>query len=160
MNIGLFKKQVVDARDLEFMADTSAAVLASSPKSGRLILWLIVLLLVVVSIWASKAQLEEVTIGGGKIIPSSQVQVVQNLEGGILAEILVSEGDVVAKDQVILRIDDTRFAASFRESSRRSDSLNAKVIRLKAEAEGQSFNAPKEITPAFKKLLDREFGAL
>ena len=74
-------------------------------------------------LWASRAELEEVTRGNGRVIPSSHVQVIQNLEGGILAELKVSEGQVVAKDQVLLRIDDTRFNSSYREARAKRLSL-------------------------------------
>ena len=86
--------------------------------------------------WASNAVLDEVTIGAGRVIPSSREQVIQSLEGGILAEMAVREGDVVDKDRVLLRIDDTRFGASFREANSRITALQAANARLRAEASG------------------------
>ena len=68
--------------------------------------------------WASRAPLDEVTIGTGRVIPSSQIQVVQNLEGGILSEILIREGEIVKEGQTLLRIDDTGAASTFRETAR------------------------------------------
>ncbi|MCB1790959.1 MAG: HlyD family type I secretion periplasmic adaptor subunit [Gammaproteobacteria bacterium] len=87
-------------------------------------------------VWAYFAVLDEVIKGDGKVIPSSQVQVVQNLEGGIVKQINVAEGDVVAEGQLLLTIDDTRFDSSLQESRIRELSLRGKAIRLRAEAEG------------------------
>lgn len=86
--------------------------------------------------WAHGANLDEVTRGQGRIIPSSQVQVVQNLEGGILAEINVLEGAVAEKGQVLLRIDNVAAASSLRELRTKYLSLLSGVTRLEAEARG------------------------
>ncbi|MBF0159179.1 MAG: HlyD family type I secretion periplasmic adaptor subunit [Magnetococcales bacterium] len=113
-----------------------------------------VLCFVVMVVWASWAELDEVTTGEGRVIPSGQVQLVQNLEGGILAELLVHEGDVVEKGQVLLRIDDTQFSASFRESSSRSGNLKVRIARLEAEIAGKGHFVPE------RKLQDEELAEL
>ena len=92
--------------------------------------------------WASQAPLDEVTIGTGRVIPSSQIQVVQNLEGGILSEILIREGEIVKEGQILLRIDDTSAASTFRENRTRTRSLEAKIARLKAEVGGSKLVFP------------------
>ena len=74
---------------------------------GHLLLITIAVILVAFLVWADNAVLDIVTRGQGKVIPSSQVQVIQNLEGGIMADVLVHEGDLVEKDQVLIRIDNT-----------------------------------------------------
>lgn len=102
-------------------------------------------------VWAVFTQLDEVARGDGRVITQSQVQLVQNLEGGILAEILVREGDVVAKDQVLIRIDPMRYVAAFRESEQAALALKARIARLDAEANGTPFAMPAEVekgTPA------------
>ena len=86
--------------------------------------------------WASWAELDEVTRGDGKVIPSSQVQVVQNLEGGIVAAIPVREGAVVEPGQVLLRIDNVRAASDLRENRQRHLALLGALARLRAEVEG------------------------
>jgi adhesin transport system membrane fusion protein len=98
--------------------------------------------------WAYHATLDEVTRGSGRVIPSRQVQVVQNLEGGIVAAILVKEGEQVKAGQVLLRIDDTRFASSYRESQVTSATLQAKIARLTAESQGKPFKRPRNLTTA------------
>lgn len=112
-------------------------------QPGHLILWITVLFVIIAGLWAHHSMLDEVTRGMGKVIPSHHVQVVQNLEGGIISEILVQEGDIVEHDQVLLRIDDTRFASSYREGQLKSSALQAKIARLSAEAEGKTFRLPK-----------------
>lgn len=113
---------------------------------GHLILWLTVLLLISAGVWAYHAELDEVTRGYGRVIPSGHVQIVQNLEGGIIAELNVQAGDVVERGQVLLRIDDTRFASSYRESQLKVADLAARLARLQAEAEGKTFTLPDTLT--------------
>ena len=96
-------------------------------------------------VWAGFATLDEVTRGDGKVITSSQVQVVQNMEGGIVSEILVKEGQLVEKDQVLMRIDDTRFSSAYREGHKGNLALKAKVARLEAEVYKQQFTVPPEV---------------
>lgn len=100
--------------------------------------FLVLILLLVASaiIWANKAQLDEVTRGSGRVIPSRQVQIIQNLEGGILSELLVREGDVVQQNEVLLKLDDTTFASTFRENQARRAALRAQLQRLHAEVNG------------------------
>jgi len=102
----------LDARDLKYISSLSEAVLQKSPKRSKYILWLTALAVGWLIFWASQAEIDELTRGEGKIIPSHQLQVIQNLEGGIISEILVREGDMVKNNQVILKIDNTGFASS------------------------------------------------
>ncbi len=131
--------------DAEFMPDVQAATRRGARPSAHLLLFVILLFFVAFGIWARQATLEEVTRGEGKVIPSSQIQVVQNLEGGIVAEIPVREGQIVEKDQVLIRIDDTQAAASYREARARYLSLLAAVARLKAEVKGSGVEFPPEV---------------
>jgi adhesin transport system membrane fusion protein len=80
--------------------------------------------------------LDEVTVGSGKVVPSSQVQVIQNLEGGILTELVVHEGEVVKKDQVLVRLSDTKSTVNYKEGRKRYLSLLAANARLHAESGG------------------------
>lgn len=83
--------------ELDYVDDKTAALLLNTPNSARIMLWVMVLFFVLAGIWASWAQIDKVTVGQGKVVPSSQIQVVQNLEGGLVKEILVREGQVVQK---------------------------------------------------------------
>ncbi len=123
---------------------------------SHLILWSTLLFVLSIGLWAHHATLDEVTRGLGKVIPSRHVQVVQNLEGGIVSEILVREGEIVQEGQILLRIDDTRFASSYRESQVQSVALRAKIARLSAEAESQLFKLPKKLSAEEQPLFDNE----
>ncbi|HET19889.1 MAG TPA: HlyD family type I secretion periplasmic adaptor subunit, partial [Chromatiales bacterium] len=142
--------------DLDYMGESSAALLEQSPRGARLILWLLALFVALFLGWAAIAELDEVTRGGGKVIPSRQVQVVQNLEGGIVSELLVREGETVEPGEILLRIDDTRFASSLRESDVRLAVLKARQARLQAEAEGADFVPPEEVQKTFPALVEQE----
>ena len=106
-------------------------------RSSHLILATTAAFLIVALLWAANATLDEVTRGDGKVIPSSKVQVVQNLEGDILDRILVRKGEMVERDQPLLQLDDTRFSSTFRETRLKYLALLAKSARLQAEANNQ-----------------------
>jgi membrane fusion protein, adhesin transport system len=93
--------------------------------------------------WAALAPVDEVTRGDARVIPSRQLQVVQSLDGGVVAEILVREGQLVEAGQLLLRVDETRAGAGVRESASQSFALRARSARLRAVAEGSPFVAPK-----------------
>ncbi|MES9964339.1 MAG: HlyD family type I secretion periplasmic adaptor subunit [Candidatus Sedimenticola sp. 20ELBAFRAG] len=150
------RRGAVSGHDLEFMSDASAAVLIKTPRGGRLILWMAAVFIIAALTWANWAELDEVTTGVGKVIPSSQVQVVQNLEGGIVGALLVKEGQTVDKGQVLLQIDDTRFSSSLRETRLQFLALKAKSARLRSEAEGTEFKVPGEIASEAPEIVAEE----
>ncbi len=136
------------ADDVDYITDIRTSILIQSPRGGRAILWAVILLVVIFIAWASVSEVEQVTRGQGKVIPASQIQVVQNMEGGILAELHVNVGDSVKKDQVLLKIDETRFVSSLEQNQAKSGSNRAKAARLLAEANGSpTFNAPPDTPP-------------
>ncbi|NLZ16573.1 MAG: HlyD family type I secretion periplasmic adaptor subunit, partial [Desulfobulbaceae bacterium] len=102
--------------DPDLTTDIRNVLLMQSPRGGQLIMWLIALFMIVFLVWSANAEIDEVTRGTGKVIPSQQTQVVQNLEGGILGKLHVRVGDVVDKDQLLIDIDKTRFSAPYMES--------------------------------------------
>ncbi len=122
----------LDKHELEYVDDKTAALLLNTPSSARILLWTMLLFFALAIAWASWAQIDKVTVGQGKVIPSSQLQIVQNLEGGLVKKILVSEGQHVEKDQQLLLIDDTRFRSDFREREQQVINLTANVLQLTA----------------------------
>jgi adhesin transport system membrane fusion protein len=142
--------------DLEFMSDVRAAVLSGPRLSANILLLSIVAFFLGAGFWASQAQLDEVTTGGGRVIPSSELQVVQNLEGGIIAGIQVNEGDVVEPGQVLMTIDDTQAASKYREDRSRVLSLTAQMARLEAEAAGEEPTFPDEVVAERPDLVESE----
>ncbi|MFN3617961.1 MAG: biotin/lipoyl-binding protein, partial [Aquabacterium sp.] len=101
-----------------------------------------VIVTVVLIVWASVAKVDEVTKGEAKVIPSRQLQVIQSLDGGVVSEILVKEGQVVEAGQMLLKIDETRATSGVRESAAQAFSLRVKAARLKALAEDTAFEPP------------------
>jgi adhesin transport system membrane fusion protein len=122
--------------DFAYVNDVRAAVELRTPRTARMLLITICAMLFCGVVWAHFAILDEVKRGDGRVIPSQQMQVVQTLEGGIVQEILVQEGAIVRKDQTLMRIDDTTFAAQFGEVRERRAAMAARVARLVAEAKG------------------------
>lgn len=114
------------------------------------------LLIVALITWASLAKVDEVTKGEGKVVPSKQLQVIQALDGGVVSEIMVREGDVVEAGQTLLKIDETRATSGVRESGAQTFSLKVKLARLKALAEGSSFEPPETTSPEEEAVVSEE----
>lgn len=150
----IFRK--LPEEDVDFATDVRATILSQTPQGGRLIIWATCILLFIFLIWASFSELEEVTRGEGKVVPSSHVQVIQNLEGGIISEILVNVGDTVKKDQLLLRMDETRFSSSFEENRAKYLSNKAKSARLRAEANGTALVLPADVLKERPDIAARE----
>ncbi len=137
------KISLVD-EDLDYISSAKAAVLQQTPKGGRQLLLVVLLFFISFFLWAGFTFVDEFTRGEGKVIPSQQVQIIQNLEGGILAELFVAEGDLVKRGQPLVRLDDTRFASSLREAGVTLAQLQIRSARLRAEADGQEFKIPTD----------------
>ncbi|MFO3442507.1 HlyD family type I secretion periplasmic adaptor subunit [Legionella pneumophila serogroup 1] len=125
----------------------------SSKTFTHIILWTSLLFFIVAIIWANYAILDEVTTGQGKVIPSSEVQVIQNLEGGIIQNIFVKEGQIVKKDQILMQIDNTRFMASYAEAEKKIDALEIEIIRLNAEISDTKPVFPDKFIKAYPHLV-------
>jgi len=123
-------------KDLDLLPDLQAAIRAKTIRATTVLLAFIALFTASFIGWAYFAKLDEVTRGEGRVIPSRSVQVIQNLEGGIVAEILVRAGDVVESGQVLLRIDNTVAESDFLEKKAHYLSLLGQAARLEAEATG------------------------
>ncbi|WP_375748914.1 HlyD family type I secretion periplasmic adaptor subunit [Vibrio sp. HN007] len=134
------KYQKLDDVELDYLDDKTAALLLKTPKNARILLWVMVLFFAFAVGWASWAQIDKVTVGEGKIIPSSQLQVVQNLEGGLVKQILVREGQQVEEGQQLILIDDTRFRSDFREREQQVLNLTASVLQLSASINSVQIN--------------------
>lgn len=128
-----------------------------SPRGGRLIIWCVLVFIIFVLAWTSIAEIDEVTRGVGKVIPSRQVQVLQNLEGGIVSEILVREGDIVEKGQVLIKLDNTQFASALREGEAHCMEHRAKAARLEAEASLNDFVPPPDVLNKYPDFVQREY---
>jgi adhesin transport system membrane fusion protein len=146
----------MEAEDVDLTTDIRTSILAQSPKGGRAILYVVIVLFALFLVWAYFSEIEQVTRGDGKVIPSTQIQIVQNLEGGILSEIMVYVGELVKKDQLLLRIDETRFSSSFKQNRVKYLSYKAKAARLVAEANGTDYEVPQEVIDEKPEIGKRE----
>lgn len=150
-------KHNLDQDEMDFIGDIKAAILFKKTHFAGTLLYVLVLFFVCMAVWAHFAIIDEMTTGEGKVVPSSQVKKIQSLEAGIVTEVLVSQGERVKKGQVLLKLDDTRFAATYREQKQRYAALLAQAARLKAEIAGQDhIEYPEEVAVAGEKIIEEE----
>lgn len=138
------------------LKDAHVAMEEQQARGARVLLWLSLLAVASLIVWACFAWIDEVVRGEGKVVPSRQVQVVQSLDGGIVEELLVSVGQTVEAGQVLLRIDPTRYTSSLGENRAEYLSLTAKAARLQALAGNQPFVAPDEVLQENPELAEME----
>lgn len=130
------------------------------PLSSHMLLVAIVGFFIIFVVWANIATLDEVTRGEGKIIPSSEVQVIQNLEGGIVEEFLARTGDEVTAGQIIMRLRSIDAASSLGANQQKYLGLLAAVSRLKAEADGAATpEFPQEVITGAPQSVTEELEA-
>ena len=135
--------------EFEFANDVRAAVAERPPRAAWALVLAVLLMLAAGVAWANWAVVEEVTTGAGRVIPSRQLQVVQSLEAGIIREILVDEGDLVAAGDILMHIDDTSFSSRLGELQQRQYAYQAEIARLEAEAnESETLDVPPELVEA------------
>lgn len=134
-----------DGLDTDFMPDILAADLKKESQIAPLLLLTISLTFIILIIWAAFSEIDEITRGEGTIIPSTKLQVVDHLEGGIIQSIHVNEGDIVEKNQLLLNIDNTIAQARFNEGQTLYYRFIASVARLRAQISGQPFIVPQEV---------------
>ena len=125
-------KSLVSA-ELDMTDDVYGAMMIDSPLRHRLLIRAIAAMVISFLVWSFFAQLDLVTRGGGKVIPSSQIQIIQSLDGGILQAMYVKEGTMVNQDQPLARINDTRFRSDLAQQEEEENSLRANIIRLQHE---------------------------
>lgn len=131
----------------------------SRARGSRILLWISLLAVILLLVWAGVGSIDEVVRGEGKVVPSSQIQIVQSLDGGVVQEILTRPGEEVEEGEVLLRIDSTRFSASLGENNAEYLSVLAKSARLHALATGEPFVAPQEVLDQAPELARMELNA-
>lgn len=110
--------------------------LKQNERRTSAIIWVCTVALVLFFVWAHFAILDEVTVGTGKVTPLSRAQVIESLDGGIVDQLNVHEGNIVEKGQVLARLDPTRFQSNFGEAASRARTLRGSAERLTAELTG------------------------
>ncbi|NLM17077.1 MAG: HlyD family type I secretion periplasmic adaptor subunit [Candidatus Riflebacteria bacterium] len=144
----------------ESILEANFASVTEAPVKSRLLIYLIFIMVLTFIIWANYSQLDEITRGIGKIIPSSKNQVVQHLEGGIVTEIFVRQGDSVEVGQPLLRIENMMWASTLAESNLRKEELLTRQLRLNAEIRGENFIECTETENISPELMEREISLL
>ncbi len=136
------EKKLTD-EDIEFVSSLSQAALEKPTFKSQIIVWVVLALLVTFIFWAKNTELDKIIRGEGTVVPSGQVRIIQNFEGGIVDEILVRSGDSVTYNQLLLKLDNTQFASRFGEAQDQESDLFAQSVRLRAEAFNEPFNYDK-----------------
>ncbi|MDP2818991.1 MAG: HlyD family type I secretion periplasmic adaptor subunit [Polaromonas sp.] len=145
--------------DAGFSGDADRAILDQEPLRARLLVNSLGIVLVLAILWAGLSEIDEITKGEGKVIPSKQLQIMQSLDGGVVSEILVQEGQVVEPGQILVNIDTTRFDSSVKENRVQYLALLARAARVRALAEGVPFVPPPEAVADAPKTVEEELRA-
>lgn len=149
-------KENPEIREADFVKDADYFMIHQEPLRARVLVRTILIALALFVMWTAVALVDEITQADGKVIPSSQIQILQSLDGGIVVEINVKEGQVVDAGQILLRVDPTRFESSVRENRSQYLALTAKAARLRALAEGLPFVPPPEVLVEDPKTVQDE----
>jgi len=143
--------------DVSWDQEADVVILEQSPLRARLLLYTIAVAVFILLAWACFAEVDELVRGDGRVIPSKQVQVIQSLDGGIVSEILVSEGQTVSIGTPLIRIDETRAISSLRENQSQYLAYLAKQFRLKALADGSPYAPPEEVLKNAPETYNQEY---
>jgi adhesin transport system membrane fusion protein len=154
----LFSPWIKDQADTPYnwQQDAHAAFVEQQPLRARALLYAVAIVVVVLVIWSSVAEIDEVTRGQGRVIPSQKIQVIQSQDGGVVTEILVREGDEVEKGQLMISLDQTRSQSTFRENRAEYQALSVKAARLRAVAEKTEFEPDPELAQAVPRIVAQE----
>ena len=145
-----------DQENLDWAGDADWARLQQEPLRARSLLRLAAGALVLLVIWAAFAKIDEVTRGEARVVPTSQVQIIQSVDGGVVEALLVKEGQVVEAGQLLLRVDSTRFVSTMMESQVSLAALQAKALRLEALTRGTPFIPSKELLRDAPDVVEQE----
>jgi adhesin transport system membrane fusion protein len=120
--------------------------LVGRSRGPSLVIWAISATLVIFLLWAAFAWVDEIVRAPGQVVSSSRPQIIQNLEGGILAELNVAEGDIVEEGQILARLYGTQYQATVDELDDQIAALDIRRLRLEAEMEGKAeFDLPPDL---------------
>lgn len=142
--------------DYEFMNSLNSAIMQKSPKKLRLILWFWIFTVTCFLAWAYFSEIDEIVRGEGKVIPSNENKIIQNLEGGIIDYIYVKQGDFVKKGDILIRIDNQKSMADLKSTNAKKIELEAKRIRLEFELTDKDFVIDDNVNEEMKRYLALE----
>ena len=154
----LFKRKPVAqlrAGDVAYISPVHGALV---PEGASVATWAVVLMLAVIAtavVWAGMTQVDVVTKANARVVPDGREQIIASLEGGILRELLVIEGQLVVEGQALAMLDPTRVEAQQAEGQARRLGLRGAVARLHAEATGSALRFPPELDGA-EEIIEGE----
>lgn len=150
------------SNEQDYVKNSKEALLNQKHPLANVILGTIILLLIIFLLWAYFATVEQVTVGKGRVVPSSKDKIIQSLDGGIVTEIYVREGEIVKQNQKLIRLDDTRYKSEYSAAYEKYLTLLAMVSRLKAEEQGlDKISFPEELAnhPEMTQVENKLFEA-
>ena len=147
---------IVESVSLDWVEDADRAMLEAAPIRTRILLYVVTIVVFALILWSAFAEIDQVARGDGKVIPSQKIQIIQWQDGGLLTDILISEGELVEINQLLVRLDATRFSSTLHENRVQYLGLQAKATRLKAIADGNPFTPDKELTDSIPEVLAQE----
>ena len=139
--------------DLEFMSEADAAIHRYGKPRAYLISLAIMLFFVVIVIWAALTNLDEITRAFGQVVPAQSIQEIQYLEGGVLDEVMVRQGDEVEAGQVLARISNVLARSALKEQQDNQALLEAEVIRLRSERDGVPLEFAPHLSAAYPEIV-------
>jgi adhesin transport system membrane fusion protein len=141
------------ADDIEYMSDVDAALYRRGHPLAYIVSAVAFVFFCLFVLWAAFADLDEVTRGNGQVIPSQRIQEISNLEGGLLAETLVSENQIVEKEQVLARVSNEQAESTVRDNLNKQAEAEAAILRLEAERDGTAPVFPKPADNAHLQIV-------
>jgi adhesin transport system membrane fusion protein len=143
-------------RKLDWLEEADRVRLEQEPLGARAIVWGVAVLVVILLVWAAYGELDEVTRAQARVVPSTQLQIIQAVDGGVVEELLVREGQEVNVGDLLLRIDPTRFVSSLQEKQAEYLSLQAKMARLQALTEDRPLEFPDSVMAEAPDVAEHE----
>jgi adhesin transport system membrane fusion protein len=139
------RKTTLSAEEAQYLSELRAAQHLDSLPRGRWMLYFMAALVAIFITWAAVARVDSVTRAEARVVPEGREQLVASLEGGLLAELLVKEGERVRAGQPLARLDPTRFEVQHSEGEAKRLALEATIARLEAEASGGALRFPSPL---------------
>ena len=126
-------------------------------RRPSMVIWLVGATVLLFIVWAKFAWVDEIVRSSGEVVSASRPQIIQNFEGGILGELLVSEGDTVDDGQILARLQGTQYVAQVNDLQEQINAANIRRLRLEAEMAGLfDFDIPDEIAAASPAMVASE----
>ncbi len=146
----------VEADAINWQQDAHQARLQQNPLRARALLYAVAFTVIALITWAAFAEVDEVTRGTGKVIPSRQVQIIQSQDGGVIRAINIREGQVVREGELLVRLDQTRSRSTLQENVAETRALKLKARRLQALIDRTPFEPPAAFVEAVPEIVDEE----